>query len=445
MTRTHLLGAASAVVLACLTTANSFAAQSTIAGGGSTLAQYDYIFEYVQYNASAGSTGATFGTYYESGSGAGQSAFLNNDLSCDINKVSGANGGNCTGTTAGQPGYVVDYGASDATLSSSQIAGWATSTYGQNVAGNLIQLPSMGVGVSIPVQNSAVTSNGALILSDADLCGVFSGKITDFSQLTVAKPSVTPAAGPITVVVRSDGSGTSFLLTNHLSAVCTTGAGGNSNITFTATTTFASLFPNSQLPSNFSAQKGSSGVAATLEANSSAIGYLSPDFTTIDPNSGANTVNGKPYTLVVASVLNGKTAELPTTALITTGLAHAKLGQTLTPPTTAAAGANPNNYVPLIQTTTAGYPIVGYTTYDFAQCYANPTISAGIIAFLKDHYLNTTYTGDQNNNGFVAMSASGANKFLTVIRQHIIANINSSPAWNVDIEDKTACKGLAGR
>jgi hypothetical protein len=70
MTRTHLLGAASAVVLACLTTANSFAAQSTIAGGGSTLAQYDYIFEYVQYNASAGSTGATFGTYYESGSGA---------------------------------------------------------------------------------------------------------------------------------------------------------------------------------------------------------------------------------------------------------------------------------------------------------------------------------------------------------------------------------------
>jgi ABC-type phosphate transport system substrate-binding protein len=435
MTRTHLLGAASAAALACLPMANSFA-QSTIAGGGSTLAQYDYLTEFSTYNA--GTSGATFGTYYESGSGAGQSGLLNDDLTCDINKVTGNNGGNCSGGSGvGQPGNTVDYGASDATLSSAQISTWATYPYGQPAAGNLIQLPSMGVGIGIPVQNSKVTTNGGLILNDDDLCGVFSGKITDFSALTLGKGSVVPASGPITVVYRNDGSGTSFLLTNHLSAVCNS---GNSNITFSATTTFASLFPNSTPPSNFIGEKGSSGVAGELVTLPSAIAYLSPDFTTLDPNSGA-----PKNTLVLAALLNGKVAELPTTKNITAALARPVLGTNLTPPANATQGANPSAYVPLIQTVSAGYPIVGYTTFDFAQCYADKTIGAGIIAFLNDHYTNSSYLSTQNNNGFVAVSNSGAAKFLTVIRQHILSNKNTNPAWNVDIDDKTACKGLAGR
>ena len=443
MTRTHLMGAASAAALACLSTASAFAA-SPITGGGSTLAQYDYIAEFSVFNAA--STGATFSTYWESGSGAGQNGLLTDDLSCDINKVTGANGGNCDGGSAqGQPGNTVDYGASDATLSSTQIAGWSTFTYGQPAAGNLIQLPSMGVGVSVPVVNSKVTSNGALILSDADLCGVFSGKLTDFSQLTLTKASVVPAAGTINVVVRSDGSGTTFLLTNHLSAVCTTGSGGNSNITFTATTTFSTLFTGGTLPSNFTASKGSSGVAASLEADQTAgtgaLGYLSPDFTTLVTYSGSP--SNAPYTgLLVASVLNGKLAELPTTKNITAALARAKQGEHLTPPTGAAQTADPSAYVPLIQVASSGYPIVGYTTFDFAQCYADKTVGAGIIAFLNDHYLNTSYTSIQNNNGFVAMSASGANKFLTVIRKNILANSNK---YNDDIDDKTACASLPGR
>jgi hypothetical protein len=142
MTRTHLLGAASAVALACLSNVNAFAAQSTIAGGGSTLAQYDYTAEFSLYNSGTNAKQATFGTYYESGSGAGQSGLLNDDLTCDINKVTGNNGGNCTGGSGvGQPGNTVDYGASDATLSSAQISAWATYPYGQPAAGNLIQLP----------------------------------------------------------------------------------------------------------------------------------------------------------------------------------------------------------------------------------------------------------------------------------------------------------------
>ncbi len=432
MTRTHLLGAASAAALALLST-HSFAA-STITGGGSTLAEYDYTTEFPLYNSMT--TGAMFAAYIASGSGAGQAAFLLDDLTCDTNKVSGNNGGNCSGP-AGAPGNTVDYGASDATLSSTQISAWATYQFGQPAAGNLIQLPSMGVGIAIPVQNSAIKSNGALILQDNDLCGVFSGKITDFSQLSVNKGETAPTPGPITVVYRSDGSGTSFLLSNHLSAVCNS---GNSNITFTATTTFASLFPNGTPPSNFIGEKGSGGVAAELATLPSAMGYISPDFTSIDPNS-----NAPSHSLIVASVLLGRVAELPTTKNISAGLARPKQGQNLTPPKNAQEGANPALYVPLIQLVGAGYPIVGYTTFDLAQCYADPTVAAGIIAFLKDHYTNASYLAIENNNGFVGVSKSGASKFLPVILNHILSNKNTHPAWNDDIQDKTACAGLVGR
>jgi ABC-type phosphate transport system substrate-binding protein len=437
MTRIRLFGASSALALACLST-TGFAA-STITGGGSTSSQEDYIAELAIFNAN--STGVQFGEYWESGGTAGQNALLTDDLTCDINKVMNINGGACTGGSGvGQPGNTVDYATSDGTFSSTQISGWASNPLGQAAAGNLIQLPSMGTSVSFPVSNSAITTNGGLILNDADLCGVFSGKLTDFSQLTLGNGSVKPTAGPISVVVRSDSAGATFLLTGHLAAVCTA---GNSAITFTATTTFATLFPNKTLPAGFFGESGASGVATEVEDLPSAIGYVSPDWTSLYPNSGA-LVNGNPSTLVVASVLNGKVAELPTLKNITLGLSRPVTGSNLNAPTTAAEGANPTAWVPLIETVGAGYPVVGYTTIDFAQCYADPTISAGIKAYLTDHYTKAQYETQQANNGFVTVANSAASKFLAAIKKNILAN-KSKPAWNVDIQDKTACKGLVGR
>jgi ABC-type phosphate transport system substrate-binding protein len=446
MSRTHLLGAASAAALACLTTASFAKAPKTpIYGGGSTLAQFDYIAEFASYNAASSNKEATFSTYWEAGSGTGQKAFLNDDLSCDIDHVTGANGGNCTGA-AGVAGNTVQYGASDATLNSTQIATWATSSFGQSAAGNLIQLPSMGVGIAIPLNDTNVSSNGQVTFSDNDLCGIFSGLITDFSQITDAG---TLAHGQFKVVYRSDSSGTSFLLTNHLSKVCSA-ANTKAGVTFSATTTFASLFPTgiTNVIPNAVDETGSSGLANYMAGLSSgavpqAIGYISPDFTTVDPNSFATLSNGQPSPLVVAAVFNGKTAELPTVAAIELALAHPTSGTTLSPPTDAAEGANPNNWVPLIQTASSGYPIVGYTTFDFAQCYASPTVTKSVITFLKDHYgLNAPYTTDQSDNGFVRVSKSGAVKFLQPIEHAILSN---KDGWNTDIGDATACAGLVGR
>jgi ABC-type phosphate transport system substrate-binding protein len=374
------------------------------------------------------------------------------------------------------PGGVnaVHYGASDATLSTTQISGWNSSSVGALAAGHLIQLPSMGVGISIPVVNSKVTANGAttahkavvggVVLTDNDLCGIFSGKITNWNATSAGsltlKTKATVADGPITVIYRSDGSGTSFLLLNHFAAVCTA---SNSNFTLpiTPSTTFISVFPGGVGPipsgsttTNFLGESGSSGVANTL-ANinasgpinppviTSAISYLSPDFTTVDPNSNATLADGSKSKLVVAAVKNGTLPYIPTVVDVTNALNHTKLGTTLTPPTTAVAGAQPQNWVPLVQTTTVGYPIVGYTTFDFAQCYQNANIKASVIAFLKLHYsTNATYASIINNNGFVALAGTQAKAFAPVITANILANTKK---WNDDIGDTTACKGLAGR
>jgi phosphate transport system substrate-binding protein len=447
MNRTQLLRAAGAAALAWPGIA-AFAAQGTIYGGGSRLAQFDYIAEFTTFNAAAKSSSATFSTYWEADSGAGQQAFLNDDLSCDIDQVTGANGGNCNGG-AGMAGNIVHYGASDAVLNSAQIATWATSSFGQSLAGNLIQLPSMGLGIAIPVNDTNITANGQATFSDNDLCGIFSGLITDFSQVTDS--ATAPAAGRFKLVYRADGSGTTFLLTNHLNAVCRAG-NTNAGVSFTATTMFASLFTalggiGTVLP-NAVAETGPSGVANYMAGLSSgavpqAIGYVTPDFTTVDPNSFVTLSNGLPSKLVVAAVNNGTTAELPTTTLITMALAHPSVGANLTPPMNAAQGADATRWVPLVQKAGKGYPIVGYTTLDLAQCYRDKTVTKGLISWLRLHFNNKpVYGADQKDNGFVRVADSANAKFTAAINMNILVNDNG---WNTDIGNETACAGLFGR
>ena len=460
MTRSLLLGAVSAAALTIST--GAFAVQPHFTGGGSTLAEFDYFKEFTLFNAGQKSTNPIFDNagadnandtlYWPAGSGAGQAAFLNDDLSCDANKVTGANSGGCNGGI-----LETIYGASDATFTTAQISGWASSATGQAQAGNLIQLPSMGVGVSFPTVNSGVTSNGQVSLTDADLCGIFSGKITNWNQLAnqTANKGHGIVNGPIQVVYRADGSGTSFLLINHLLGVCTA-ANTAPGVSFaTPSTTFISIFGTNPVPSNFYGEKGSSGIAnyisglGTSNGNptftGSAISYLSPDFTTVDPNSDATLSNGAKSALVVAGAQQGANFVLPTVANITAGLAHPhKLNPNgpSAPPTTATQAAQTSAFVPLIETVNQGYPVIGYTTYDFAQCYTNKAIGNGIVTFLNDHYHAAAYLTIQNNNGFVAVSNSAAQKYLNSISTYILSRSSDT---GTQIGSTMNCTGLKGR
>ncbi len=455
MLRSLLAGFALAVC--CL--GQSALAGTTVTGGGSVLASYDYAAEITAFNAA--SPPMKFSKYLPNvDSTVGLVAFFADDYTCDQNASNGANGGQCSYPIPGWEccnaniSSPTDFDANDFAIPGGDnpdnppigtIEFWAISWLGQSGAANLIELPSMGFGVAIPIVNKLVTANGIVTLSDAALCGIFSGQITDFSQITGKKGKLKP--GPITVVYRTDAAVTSWVLTAHLSAVCTTVVNGTPF--FTAQSKFAAELAGNGLsvPANFVGVSGSRAVADYLAGRSgtrvtSAIGYIEPGFTTLFPSSSAVLSDRKPSPLLVAAIFQGRTSMLPTAANVTTGLEHPDQGSDLMVPRTAAAGANPANWTPIIQTTSAGYPIVGYTYFNFVQCYANPKVARSIVKFLTTHYSAGTAQTTQTNNGFVPVANTSAAPWITTIANNILAN---SSAWNIDIEDPLPCAGLAGR
>lgn len=424
------------------------AAAVAISGGGDTLggeALSGAGGELALFNSTA--TKAAFGTYWAAGGGVSQKAFIYDDLTCDIDAVTGANGGACVGPD-GATGNTVDYGLAEAALSASQISSWATSSFGQSEAGDLIQIPAFGIAPAIAVNNPDITANGELTLSDNDLCGIFSGLITDFGQITDS--ATAPMPGPITLVYRVDANALTFLLTNHLSAVCNS-TNTNAGITFTATSQFASLFPGgvaTWIPSAVG-ESGDAGVANFLSGLTGgsvpdAIGYVSTGWTSLYPTSQTALSNGTHSALLVAALKNGTKHFEPTNANVAAGLisAEAGTGQNLTPPTNAEEGADPALWVPFTPKVTKGYPIVGYTSFVLTQCYRSRAVDTGLVAFLKDHYGKAAYEAIQNANGFVTLAQVKANKYFTAIEDNILANDN---AWNDNIGNPTVCSGLPGR
>jgi hypothetical protein len=136
-----------------------------------------------------------------------------------------------------------------------------TATYGTATFGNPIQVPVLEVPIAIAIDTTDPTSGvtwniqsalspntqagGAIQLSAAQLCAIFSATVTDWNDTTTLIPfldkngvqqfqnffddntdgTVTPTAYtsghlPIKVVFRSDDSGTSFILTNYLANFC---------------------------------------------------------------------------------------------------------------------------------------------------------------------------------------------------------------------------------
>jgi len=103
----------------------------------------------------------------------------------------------------------IDFGASDAPMSSEDLTKFG-----------LGQFPSV-VGGIVPVVNLQGVAAGQLKLDGKLLADIYMGKIARWSDPAVAalNPGVKIPDVKITVVHRSDGSGTSFNFTNYLSKV----------------------------------------------------------------------------------------------------------------------------------------------------------------------------------------------------------------------------------
>src|SRR5512135_22322 len=103
----------------------------------------------------------------------------------------------------------VDFGASDMPLTVAEL----------DKAG-LMQFPAIMGGV-VPVVNLEGVKPGEMKLTGPVLADIYLGKIKSWNDPAIAKlnPGLKLAAEPITVVRRSDGSGTTFIWTNYLSKV----------------------------------------------------------------------------------------------------------------------------------------------------------------------------------------------------------------------------------
>jgi phosphate transport system substrate-binding protein len=103
----------------------------------------------------------------------------------------------------------VDFGASDMPLSPEDLD-----------KNGLLQFPTVMGGV-VPVYNIKGISSGAITLSPKQLADIYLGKITKWNDagLAATNKGVNLPDQAISVVHRSDGSGTTFIFTNYLSKV----------------------------------------------------------------------------------------------------------------------------------------------------------------------------------------------------------------------------------
>jgi len=194
----------------------------------------------------------------------------------------------------------VDFGASDVPMKKEDIA---------KVPQGVVQIPMTAGAIAVAYQNKGC----ALKLTQAQLAGIFLGKINNYSQLGCANK-------PIKLVVRSDGSGTTANFTAHLAAIDSTwkqqiGVGKSVN------------WPVG------TAAKGNEGVAAHLNQLDGALGYVEAAFVK-DPLQAAALTSAS-GTLVPLSLESEQEA-----------LASIDLGSDL-----IGSNSNPPN----------GYPVITFT------------------------------------------------------------------------------------
>jgi phosphate transport system substrate-binding protein len=160
------------------------------------------------------------------------------------------------GSGAGVEQYLqgtVDFGATDKPLSAEERATFK-STYGKDP----IQVP-MTAGSVVFAYNLPGVDN--LQLPRTAYCGIANGEITQWNDPAIAQanPDATLPDTEISWIHRSDGSGTTFLFTNHLQAACPNWEGGADKTVEWSTGVGA---------------KGNEGIAAQVAQTEGGIGYV---------------------------------------------------------------------------------------------------------------------------------------------------------------------------
>jgi phosphate transport system substrate-binding protein len=247
-----------------------------------------------------------------------------------INYQGIGSGGGIKQTIAG----TVDFGGSDAAMSDEEIA---------KMSGGVVLVPTAGGAVSIV--HNLTDAPKPLKLSNAVLSGIFAGKITKWDDPAIIKDN--PGAkltGAIKPVVRADSSGTSFILTNHISAIDP------------AFKTQVGASKEPKWPATFLKAKGNPGVAGMVKQTPGSIGYVEYDFAQKNQLAAAAVQNG-----------SGKYVE-PSLEEANKALADVKF---------------PDNFRVFDVNSKEGYPIVGLTWMLIPKTQKDPAKSKAIKTMVE--------------------------------------------------------------
>jgi phosphate transport system substrate-binding protein len=168
----------------------------------------------------------------------------------------------------------VDFGASDEPIKAKEAA---------KVKRGVVQIPMVGGTIAVAYNKPGCK----LKLTQKQVVGIFQGDITDYKQVGCA-------AGKMTVVHRSDGSGTTYAFTNSLDAFGGWKSGVGKSVNWSVGV----------------GAKGNEGVSGTIQNTPGGIGYINTGFVRANKLQAAVLQNkaGKfvgPSVVTGAAALNG--------------------------------------------------------------------------------------------------------------------------------------------
>jgi ABC-type phosphate transport system substrate-binding protein len=306
---------------------------------------------------------------------------------------------------------------------------YSTLKYGQPIQIPAAEVPvAIAVNVAAPAKGawnirSALSPNtqagGAIQLSSAQLCAIFSGAVRDWSSVAAianltssggvatvgsqlfdadntsttihAGAAYTSASLPITVAFRSDGSGTSFIITNYLAAVCPLLDNGTNN--------YLKIF---------------TGVGATYPSGVESITVNGATVNVSKASSSASNLPNNSFANLIANIKAVTGTDVSTSWVGASGSG-------------AVAAAINNN--------SANSGLIGYLSNDFTKAYST-SVTAPLSASIQDEHLRSSgvnHPGDSGTLGsaqnFIAPTPTNANNAW----KHLVAPAAPATynAWNV--------------
>lgn len=409
----------SGTFLLCL--ASTAGAVTTLVGGGSTLPAVAYTGRATfpaPLTPITPSAGSLFGnytiaggnpvTYCPDGSGTGKQVLAGNDPNFQVNGVCGASPPAVSGF-GGSGLLQAHFAASDAPLSSSEFNAYVV---GHGSGTQPTQLPAIAGAIAIIFKKAGIN---ALTLSEGQICGIFSGQITDWSTLAPG------TSGPINVVYRRDSSGTSFSFLNHLSAICPINAapGNVAALNFKTNQNFSGLdtLGNSTGASAYiplyasslpvGGASGNAGVTTAVNVTDGSIGYVITADAIVAPARVASVTNSHTHVSVNPTSGFGSTA-------MAVSLVYDKVIADAVDPNgrpVLSSLALTNQCVAMVDPSTyadpaAGYPILAIS-YLLANAQTNGADTAAVRSLLFSPYNTTLRPPSHVNNGYAWLSNTG--------------------------------------